>query len=200
MYTHFDKWKQKLRRPELVELAIFFHDVIYEGTAKEDELKSADVYRTFAEEAGQPEADVELVYRWIVATATHAVVEEDTYDGYFFMDFDMAILGVDQTQYTAYVQSVKEEYMNLKGYQKIPFVWEVMWCWGRPKAMSNFLKVPNIYSTKEFQTNLESRARENLQEEIGKLLFHRNLFLAICTVFGVIVTGLALKCAATVWF
>ena len=45
--------KSWLERPELVALAIWFHDVIYNGVNKADEDQSAALFEDFAKSVGQ---------------------------------------------------------------------------------------------------------------------------------------------------
>jgi len=96
MFWHYDRAvKEKwLERPELVSLAIFFHDLIYEGKNKQDEDASADAFEGFGKEMGMSADDIEAVSRWIRLTASHKCsVDKDGIDCALFMDFDMAILG-----------------------------------------------------------------------------------------------------------
>lgn len=177
MLGYFDEFKDRLQRGDLVQLAIFFHDLVYNGVPRQDERQSADEYRRFATDAGQPDDDAGLVYRWIVATADHKVSPEDTTDCRFFMDFDMAILGTPWPQYERYFRAVKKEYQLLK--RKNALVWEVLWCIGRPRAMAGFLQVEHIYATPEFRERMEVIAFENLAREMHLWARRRNYMLGV---------------------
>nr|XP_034302316.1 uncharacterized protein LOC117681522 isoform X2 [Crassostrea gigas] len=94
MFQHFDKYFKKLNQPELVVLAIFFHDIIYDPKANDNEEESAEVFSQFSKEAGNLEADkTDAVMKWILQTKSHSVKENSDKDLQFFLDMDMAVLG-----------------------------------------------------------------------------------------------------------
>ena len=92
MFEYFDEYNARFENPEMVALAIFFHDLIYDGKPREDENKSAEVWKQFGEEIGVPKEQIDSVYDWIVRTADHKCNASDSYDCRLFMDIDLAIL------------------------------------------------------------------------------------------------------------
>ena len=65
MFGYFDQFCSELTRPTWVAMAIFFHDVVYEGVAVQDEAMSADLFLEFAREAGLGAAlDLQALPEW----------------------------------------------------------------------------------------------------------------------------------------
>ena len=152
LFWHYDRAIQKkwVTRGELVCLAIFFHDVIYNGVNKEDEDASADAFEEFGSRVGMDAESVTTVSSWIRLTATHrCTVSEHGQDCCIFMDMDMAILGKpwdhswegftmegphDDDGYREYaLRDVVGEYRRLKSVPQCctPLFVHLVWCWGR---------------------------------------------------------------------
>eukprot|EP00239_Pterosperma_sp_CCMP1384_P001329 CAMPEP_0197851934 /NCGR_PEP_ID=MMETSP1438-20131217/19260_1 /TAXON_ID=1461541 /ORGANISM="Pterosperma sp., Strain CCMP1384" /LENGTH=272 /DNA_ID=CAMNT_0043465739 /DNA_START=69 /DNA_END=884 /DNA_ORIENTATION=+ len=164
MFKLFDQYKHALENSNLVAVAILFHDLVYEGRNREDEEKSAQELRRFGAEVGMPSADIDEVARWIELTATHQVESNECKDCKFFMDFDMAVLGLPWLQYREYFLNVKKEYQGLKSGG---WLFSLFWAFGRPKAMGKLLQVEHIYATPAFRERYEARARDNLAKEMN---------------------------------
>jgi predicted metal-dependent HD superfamily phosphohydrolase len=76
-----------------IELATFFHDLVYEPTSKENEGRSAELFREFAAQAGVDAIDAEtaqLVDSWIKRTANH-MDGPATGDLATFLDIDISV-------------------------------------------------------------------------------------------------------------
>ena len=171
MLDLFLEFKHRLKNPDAVFLAIIFHDVIYDPQAVSGsgEEESAEEFERFYLEAIQcDECTLEqtvnntLISRYILETKTHSVSEYlamDT-DLLFFLDFDMAILGVCEGWYMKYADQIRIEYqhMLLEDYSR-----------GRREVMKGFLAYPAIYNTDQFKMAYETRARDNITREISHL-------------------------------
>lgn len=139
-----------------VELAIWFHDAIYEPLDSQNEAKSAryfgDCFGKFIEP--QRAGDVE---RLIIATdpkrprSGHA--DED-----LLIDIDLSILGASPKDYETYRVAVRSEYAVVS---------EVDFAAGRRSILQRFL-AGRIYAT-AFFAQLESQARSNIENELGNL-------------------------------
>jgi predicted metal-dependent HD superfamily phosphohydrolase len=101
-----------------IELAAWFHDVIYDSQAKNNEEKSAEYAVTALNELGIPIFTVERVKQLILNTKTHQALTDDI-DSQILLDSDLAILGAPEWQYKAYVRSIRQEYswMNDQPYR-----------------------------------------------------------------------------------
>lgn len=168
MLHEFNEVKSKLSRPDLVAIAIFFHDVVYEPKRKDNEEKSAEMFLEFSSYFERPEnaADVQTVREWILATKRHETEVHrtpgmfGTDDIHYFLDMDMSILGVPNKEYEQYAEGIQKEYSHIPAeeFRK-----------RRVKVLRTFLTIPNIYATELFRNRLEAKARENVQNEIERL-------------------------------
>lgn len=184
MFLLHDELCDELHDPMVVALAVFFHDVIYEPTAGDNEEQSAEMFREFAAEVaaeatgggaargndkrgGLSAARAQNVCDMILLTKKHttaAHLDTGTYgalDEHYMLDFDMAVLGCDWAQYQQYGRKIRAEYRHIPWtlYQR-----------GRPAVLQGFLDTANIFATRPLRKRLEVRARSNLQREIVELL------------------------------
>lgn len=112
-----DACAHELEERDAVELAIWFHDIVYDargGGGGKNEDDSAAVFRTFAAEASCLSAScVDMVSGWIVNTKHHRCSAEDGTDAQLFMDMDMAVLGLPASAFDAYALQVRAEYAHV---------------------------------------------------------------------------------------
>lgn len=158
MFQHFDKYFKKLNQPELVVLAIFFHDIIYDPKANDNEEESAEVFSKFSKEAGNLEADkTDAVMKWILQTKSHSVKENSDNDLQFFLDMDMAVLGRPSEGYKKYADQIREEYIHIPDpeYKK-----------RRSAVLRGFCQRQRIFATDEFHEMYHDIAIQNLKTEI----------------------------------
>lgn len=139
-----------------VELAIWFHDAIYNPLGNDNEKLSVSY---FSEQLG-PYISSQLandVERLILATdASRSRTGND--DENLIIDIDLSILGASPEDYTAYRESIRNEY------SAVP---EVKFIAGRRSILKHFLS-QRIYSTAYFE-KLEQQARVNIQQELELL-------------------------------
>lgn len=138
------------------ELAIFFHDAVYEPLAKDNEARSAELFRGVA--GGMAEDAVRRIEASILATATHAPVAD--LSTRLVLDLDLCVLGAGAEDYARYARSVRAEYAAVP---------DAAWRAGRPAVLRRFLAREAIYQTVYFHSRLEARARENMAAEIAAL-------------------------------
>lgn len=148
--------------PLEVQLAILFHDAIYEPGRSDNEDRSADL--ATATLRGTPiERNVDLarVDAMIRATKTHDRLPDPTDDDLaHFIDADMAILGAPPPAYDAYAQAVRREF------SAIP---DAAFQQGRRAFVLAQLARPSLFHTPFFRARLDDQARENLQRELTSL-------------------------------
>eukprot|EP00656_Telonema_subtile_P003327 TRINITY_DN11522_c0_g2_i2.p1 TRINITY_DN11522_c0_g2~~TRINITY_DN11522_c0_g2_i2.p1 ORF type:complete len:256 (-),score=74.22 TRINITY_DN11522_c0_g2_i2:56-823(-) len=172
LFWHWDRAQDQglMARPELVALAIWFHDVIYDGVNKQDEDNSAEELERFGLDLGLDPTDTQQVSKWIRQTATHScTVQEDGGDCCLFMDMDMAILGKpwqepwagydadqDRSGFKEYaMSSIIHEYRTLKGFPRwsTPLFVRTAWCFGRSKFLQNTIN-QNAFVTEHYNSCL----------------------------------------------
>ncbi|ELU04917.1 hypothetical protein CAPTEDRAFT_94551 [Capitella teleta] len=156
-----------LQEPCLVALGIFFHDIIYDVKASDNEDKSADLWVDYAKDVGIEEESIAKVREWIIMTKEHSTDAHRTEgiygseDLHYLLDMDMSVLGMKPKEYDMYARNIRSEY------EHIPVS---TYCTGRAKILQSFIQIENIYSTKTFRELYEEEARRNLEREIGALI------------------------------
>jgi predicted metal-dependent HD superfamily phosphohydrolase len=155
-----DTLTAKAENLEAIELAAWFHDLIYNSKAKDNEEKSADYAESILKSLAIPIEVIDKVKRLILITKSHQITEEDDIDTKIMLDADLAILGVDDTQYVRYAQAIRQEYAWVmdQDYRK-----------GRTQFLQSLLQRPRIYQTEEIFEALETKARNNLRKEIDAM-------------------------------
>ena len=138
-----------------VELAVYYHDLIYDPLRRDNEAKSARAAeRLLSEVTGARR--ISKVAAMIEATAAHAPAEDG--DTALLLDVDLAILGAAPERYDAYARAVRKEYWMYPGpiYRR-----------GRRRALEGFLAAAHIYQGEAFRQNFETRARKNVGRELA---------------------------------
>jgi len=135
-----------------VELAIWFHDVIYDPQAKDSEAQSAEWFANCAREAELPKPLVAEVHRLILITQHKALPQTPAEQ--LLVDVDLSILGADETAFAEYERQIRAEYA---------WVPEKDFCSGRAAVLEQFLQRQCIYHTEYFSQSYEAKARENLE-------------------------------------
>lgn len=134
-----------------VELALWFHDAIYDPQGPGNEQRSADWACEALAHAGASHEVQQRVRMLIMATCHDAEPEGD--DARLLVDIDLAILGADPARFAEYDAQVREEYR---------WVPEAIYRVKRREVLAGFLARPAIYGTEWFRDRFEGRARENL--------------------------------------
>src|SRR4051794_21640100 len=157
-------YEHALSDPQSVEIAIWFHDVIYDTRRHDNEEKSAELAASRLSGLLSPDR-IALIARMIRATAGHHVPDgfddRQQRDCALFLDTDLSILGSTPDLFTAYEDAVRREY---------GWVPDALWREGRRKVLQGFLDRPAIYMSPQFRTSHEAAARTNLARSLERLL------------------------------
>lgn len=152
--------KNSINDFDAFKFSIFYHDIIYKPTKKDNEEKSA----LFAEKKLTPfdfePKRVENISKLIISTKKHQLILNDNSDNAYLLDLDLSILGTDWETYKKYLQNIRKEYRIYPDFMYKP---------GRKKVLHHFLKRDNLYFTDTFKSKFENQARKNLLKEL-KLL------------------------------
>ena len=149
-----DTFAGQKEQPKAMELAIWFHDVVYDPHASDNELKSAELAVDFLGEKSLSPQVRELIL------ATRHGKEPLQGDLALISDIDLSILGSEPEVYRRYASAIRSEYA---------FVPEDQYTAGRSRVLSGFLERPHLFSLPSFRDSLESAARRNLAAEIDAL-------------------------------
>ena len=146
---------------DALELAIYFHDAVYDPQRSDNEAASAALAGTRLTTLKLPVGFVAKVERYVLATRHDAGgwLPDDA-DLALLLDLDLAVLGAERPVYAAYTQAIRSEYRMYP---------DDVYRAGRKKVLSAFLARPQIYGTPALRALWETPARDNLAWEIGEL-------------------------------
>lgn len=153
-----DRVRELAADPVAVEMAIWYHDAVYDTRAKDNEQKCADWARADAESMGLAPERRDRVERLILAS-THQGVPADP-DARLFTDLDLSILGQPPVAFDEYERKVRVEY---------GWVPEPAYRVGRSAILRSFLERPTIYATEAVRSRYETQARINLAASLNRL-------------------------------
>lgn len=148
----FDSVQTHAEHPHEVELALWFHDAVYDIKGHDNERRSADWARDALRDAGVDAGPAQRVHDLIMATRHTAV--PSGHDEQLLVDIDLSILGAERARFDEYEQQIRKEYAYVPGF---------LFRRKRREILKGFLDRPTIYSTPHFHDALEARARDNLR-------------------------------------
>ena len=160
MLSGLDACLHQAKQPDLIRLAIWFHDAIYDPHRHDNEAQSADLAREHLTQWGAPVEWVSRISAMIEATAQHEWLDGDS-DTALFLDLDLAILGMDSAVYDRYAQQVRQEYS---------WVPDELYRAGRCRVLQRFQARSVIYFTEWHRQQYESQARLNVGRELSGLI------------------------------
>jgi predicted metal-dependent HD superfamily phosphohydrolase len=155
---HLENVRSLCDHPEEVEMALWFHDAIYNTSKKDNEKRSAEWARDSVLAAGVSIEPAERIYELVMAT-THDAVPVGT-DAEVLVDIDLGILGAEPGRFDDYELQVREEYS---------WVPERMYRAARREVLEQFAGREWIYSTAPFRSQYEPRARDNITRSLARL-------------------------------
>ena len=154
----FETAKQLTHDPLAVELAIWYHDSVYDPRAKDNEESSAQLATKVGNELELADSLKRRATNLILATKKHdGSLEQDTA---VMVDIDLSIFGQESKRFDEYENQIGQEYN---------WVSQSEYVVGRTAVLKTFLARPSIYTTGFFHNKYEQQARENLNRSILKL-------------------------------
>jgi predicted metal-dependent HD superfamily phosphohydrolase len=156
--AHLDAAASLALHPAEVELALWFHDAVYDPLRNDNEERSAEWAWRSILAAGCGEDLAQRVQALVLATKGHSA--SDDADTRLLLDIDLAILGAAPARFDEYERQVRAEYAH---------VTEAEYRFGRAEVLAAFLGRPRVYLTAVFHDALEHRARENLGRSLSAL-------------------------------
>ena len=148
-FARFDELTALAEHPRDVELAIWFHDAIYDTRRTDNEARSAAWARSIAGER---------VANLVMATR-HETLPQSA-DEKALVDVDLWILAARRERFDEYEAQVREEYGWVPA-----FVYRRK----RREVLEGIAARPAIYSTAAFVERYEAQARENLARSLARL-------------------------------
>jgi predicted metal-dependent HD superfamily phosphohydrolase len=142
-----------------VRLAAWFHDIVYDPTRIDNELRSAECASTALGALGVETDRLAEVIRLIWLTTDHRVEPED-HNGALLCDADLAILAVAPDEYASYARAVRSEYAHVP---------DDAYRAGRIAVLAKLLDLPQLYHVPALRDAWEARARAQVTAEISAL-------------------------------
>lgn len=156
--AEFDQIRNRLKFPDEVEIALWFHDAIYQIGSNDNEEKSARLAGLELKKAGIQDTSIDTVQNFILATK-HNGFEEDP-DTQFLIDIDLSTFGSPPAVYQEYENRIRKEFKLVPN-----STYETK----RKEVLKSFLKKDPIFHTEYFRAKYETQARSNLKSAIDAL-------------------------------
>ena len=149
----FNDHRALAEEPAEIEMALWFHDAIYDikATGGKNEDQSADWAVEELQKANVAHERVARIKDHILATK-HSALPQGA-DQQLLVDIDLAILGAQPERFAEYEQQVRQEYRHIPG---------LIFNWKRKQILKAFLARSPIYATPELNARFEQQARQNL--------------------------------------
>jgi predicted metal-dependent HD superfamily phosphohydrolase len=143
--------------PIAVELAVWFHDAVYEPGSEDNEAASARLAGETLVGWEFDDARVAQVVDLVLATKDHT---PDVTDAPVLIDADLAVLASPPEAYDVYHRALRVEYGQLD---------ESDWRAGRAEFLRSMLDRQSIFTTPTMRQRGEPVARRNLADELERL-------------------------------
>lgn len=160
MLTQAEEVKASIVDYDGFRFSIWYHDIIYKATKKDNEEKSAEFAKNRLKSLNFDEKRAKNVEILIKSTQKHDIVSNENEDNAFLLDIDLSILGTQWEVYHTYIKNIRKEYIIY------PYM---IYKKGRKKAMQHFIERQHIYFTQLYRSKLEKQARHNIEKEINLL-------------------------------
>lgn len=152
----FDEFRHLAERPAEIEIALWFHDAIYDVHRHDNEARSADWARDALLDAGAAGDAADRVEAMVLATR-HSVAPA-TADELLLVDIDLAILGAAPARFAEYEAQIRIEYAHVP-----PALFNEK----RGAILAGFLARPVLYGRPALRARFEAIARANLRAAIA---------------------------------
>jgi len=152
----FDGVRHLAHNPDALQVAIWFHDVVYDGRRMDNEEQSAEVAADALQRLGASDAFIEQVQQLILFTRHNT--EPDTPDGKLMVDIDLTSLALAPDRFDENSRRIRSEYLHVP---------DETFVRNRNDMLGGLLKRPRIYYTDVFYDRCEGQARENLERVVG---------------------------------
>lgn len=144
---------------DVVEFALWFHDVVYDPRGTDNEELSSRLARNWMDEVGVPGSA--RVATLILMTAGHKIGPDADTATRLVHDADLSILGSSADGYVRYGEQIRQEYAWLSDGE---------FRRGRRHVLEAFLQTERIYSLPGYVEMFEAQARGNIARELASLL------------------------------
>lgn len=162
LYTLLDEYIDKIINPAVIGFAILYHNAVYDAYSRHNEDQSASLAEAHLTQLNVNQGIINNTMTFIKATRDQKIPASISLqnDLLYFLDFDMAILGVEDKVYKLYSQRIRQEYSRYS---------DPVYKEGRKTALQKVLSLESIFKTDEFREVMEQKARQNINRELNLL-------------------------------
>ncbi len=153
----FDQAARLMDDPDAVEMALWFHDVIYQPGASDNEWRSAELFRHWS--AGQAALTFQQQVHDLVMATTHREPPAEG-DAQFVVDIDLSSFGLPWEACERDGGLIRAEFPEVADDEYYP---------GHLRFLRALYQRPTFFYTGWFQQRYESVARENVIRIIERL-------------------------------
>ena len=153
----FDLAADRMGEPDAVEMALWFHDAVYEVPTEKNELRSAELFAARA--GGRGEERFRSKVRRLIMATTHSEPPA-TLDESFIVDIDLSSFGLPWEEFLRDSIAVREEFPHVPGAEFYP---------RQRKFLESLVSRPAFCFTEFFRDRHEARARENIERIIARI-------------------------------
>ncbi len=157
--VQFDAVRGLLTEPPAVELALWFHDAVYQTARSDNERRSADLAAEALRQLGQGEPLIKTVRRLIRVTAHPS--QPHTPDEAYMVDIDLSILGGSAQTFAEFEENIRREYH----WVPLPVFTQK-----RGALLQTFLERDHIFHTDYFREKYGPSAKYNLERALETCL------------------------------
>lgn len=143
--------------PDTVEMALWFHDAIYQPGASDNEWRSAELFRHWSE--GRADAAFQQRVHNLIMATTHRQPPEQG-DAQFVVDIDLSSFGLPWEACERDGCLIRAEFPDIADDEYYP---------GHLRFLKTLRQRPTFFSTAWFRQRYESVARENITRIIEGL-------------------------------
>ena len=155
--SRFDMCRELMRRPDEVEVALWYHDAIYEPSSPDNERRSAELFVARVG-AACAEETVARVHDLIMAT-THREPPHDL-DTRLMVDIDLSGFGLPWEAFSRDSQAVRAEFAHVSDEEfygsQIGF-------------LRSLVERERFYASDFFHDRYERQARSNVERTLARL-------------------------------
>jgi predicted metal-dependent HD superfamily phosphohydrolase len=143
-----------------VELALWFHDLVYAPQNSGNEEASAELLEKCGASLGLQANVVQFAAKAILWTKHGKQPDWQSTISRAVVDVDLSILGASPKVFDQYEKEVREEYAHVP---------DSLWIPGRTAVLEHFRKRDRIYMTAEYIACFEEPARQNIKRSLLRL-------------------------------
>jgi predicted metal-dependent HD superfamily phosphohydrolase len=152
-----DAAREHIQDPDAVELAVWYHDIVYDVETPDNERRSAELFTTRAAE--MPPQRVSKVYDLIMVTV-HTQLVPSTSDQGYMVDIDLSSFGLPWERFLEDSVAVRNEFPHLSDEEFYP---------RQREFLAALMARDHFCFTHFFRARHEQRARRNISRYLDGL-------------------------------